>query len=435
MIESEQSVIGSILKDNNRFDDIGFLDASDFVDQDNREIFSQMQKLRAENKPCDWVTLSTILHNKADYIAKLHDYSSPNFVTHAELIKENSLDDDLMRSVYKIMDLLSEKDPSRISKAQEIVNNIGAEISKDELIPVRSLVGDVLEELDERSRQQGFTGIDTGFTELNKKLCGLQDSDLIIIAARPSMGKTSLAMNIVEHAAISEKKTCAVFSLEMSRKQLITRNVCSLGEVDAQRARTGNFVDEDWPRITQAGASLAGSSIFIDDTPALSISQLKSRARRLNRDHDLDLIVVDYIQLMRGEGDNRTQEIGSISRGLKALAKELDIPVVALSQLNRTVESRVNKRPMMSDLRESGEIEQDADVIMFIYRDEVYNPDTVDKGLAEIIISKQRNGPIGMIYLAFQNQFTRFDNFYGEVVRQEAPMKKWAGGFDRQVND
>jgi len=264
-------------------------------------------------------------------------------------------------------------------------------------------------------RQELITGIATGYDELDKMTAGFQPSDMIVLAARPSMGKTALAMNIVQHAAIIEKNPVAVFSLEMSMESLALRMLCSLGRIDSQRIRTGRLHESDWPKLTRATGMLADSPIFIDDTPGLTVLEMRAKARRLKSEHDIQMIVVDYLQLMQGKSgiENRAQEISDISRSLKAMAKELDVPVIALSQLNRSLENRPNKRPQLSDLRESGAIEQDADVIMFIYRDEVYNKaeDNPNRGLAEVIVGKQRNGPTGTVTLTFLGEYTTFENY------------------------
>jgi replicative DNA helicase len=260
-----------------------------------------------------------------------------------------------------------------------------------------------------------ITGLSSGFNDFDEQTSGMQPADLVIVAGRPSMGKTTFAMNLAEHAAIKSKVPVAVFSMEMPADALAMRMLSSLGQIDQHRLRTGRLNDDDWPRLTSAIALLNEAPLFIDDTPALTVTELRARARRLKREHGLSMIVIDYIQLMQGSSrssnENRATEISEISRSLKALAKELEVPVVALSQLNRSLEQRPNKRPIMSDLRESGAIEQDADLIVFIYRDEVYNEDSAEKGKAEIIISKQRNGPIGTVALTFQGKYTRFENF------------------------
>jgi len=273
---------------------------------------------------------------------------------------------------------------------------------------------EVLRLLQERYEHRGqLTGLATGFTDLDRLTSGLQPSDLVIVAARPAMGKTAFALNIAEHAALRSKKTALVFSMEMSATQLGFRLVSSVGRIDQTQLRNGDIPDEDWPRVTNAMSLLSGARIFVDDTPALAPMELRARARRLQREHGLGLIVIDYLQLMQvpGNTENRATEISEISRGLKALAKELNVPVVALSQLNRSLEQRTDKRPVMADLRESGAIEQDADVIMFIYRDEYYHKDSPDKGLAEVIIGKQRNGPTGTFKLAFLGRYTKFENY------------------------
>jgi replicative DNA helicase len=280
-------------------------------------------------------------------------------------------------------------------------------------VPMRSAVKEAFQLLQQRYESRShITGMPTGFIDFDHKTAGLQPGDLIIVAARPSMGKTALALNMAEYAAIKTGKAAAVFSMEMSASQLAFRLISSLGRINQQNLRTGDLADEEWPRVTSAITLLSDTKIFIDDTPSLSPLELRARARRLKREHDLGLIVVDYLQLMQvpGNKENRATEISEISRSLKALAKELAVPVIALSQLNRSLEQRTDKRPVMADLRESGAIEQDADVIVFIYRDEYYNQDSTEKGVAEIIIGKQRNGPTGTVRLAFLGQYTRFEN-------------------------
>jgi replicative DNA helicase len=283
---------------------------------------------------------------------------------------------------------------------------------------IRSLLGEAVDRIDRLSQQdEPITGVSTGFADLDDMTAGLQPSDLIIVAGRPSMGKTTLAMNFAENAAIRHQVPVAIFSMEMPGEQLALRMMSSLGHIDQHKIRTGKLEDDDWPRLTSAVSLLDAAPLFIDDTPALSPTEMRARARRLKREHNIGMIVVDYLQLMQvpGTRENRTTEISEISRNLKALAKELNVPVVALSQLNRGLEQRTDKRPVMSDLRESGAIEQDADLILFIYRDEVYHEDSPHKGIAEIIIGKQRNGPIGTRHLTFRGQFTRFENYADDV--------------------
>jgi replicative DNA helicase len=283
-------------------------------------------------------------------------------------------------------------------------------------IQVKDVLSKVVDKIDTLFEQDSsVTGLSTGFIDFDEQTSGLQPADLVIVAGRPSMGKTTFSMNIAENAAIQSKEPVAVFSMEMPADALAMRMLSSLGRIDQHRLRTGKLNDDDWPRLTSAIALLNEAPLFIDDTPALSPTELRARARRLKREHGLSLIVIDYLQLMQGNAgksnENRATEISEISRSLKALGKELNVPVIALSQLNRSLEQRPNKRPVMSDLRESGAIEQDADLIVFIYRDEVYNEDSPDKGKAEIIIGKQRNGPIGTVALTFQGKYTKFENF------------------------
>jgi replicative DNA helicase len=283
---------------------------------------------------------------------------------------------------------------------------------------IRSLLGAAVDRIDKLFQQdEPITGVSTGFADIDEMTAGLQPSDLIIVAGRPSMGKTTLAMNFAENAAIRHKVPVAIFSMEMPGEQLALRMMSSLGHIDQHKIRTGKLDDDDWPRLTSAVSLLDSAPLFIDDTPALSPTEMRARARRLKREHNIGMIVIDYLQLMQvpGTRENRTTEISEISRNLKALAKELEVPVVALSQLNRGLEQRTDKRPVMSDLRESGAIEQDADLILFIYRDEVYHEDSPHKGIAEIIIGKQRNGPIGTRHLTFRGQFTRFENYADDV--------------------
>jgi replicative DNA helicase len=295
---------------------------------------------------------------------------------------------------------------------------------KKTVIPIRELLTKAVDRIETLFQQDNpITGVPTGWTDFDDKTSGLQNSDLIIVAGRPSMGKTSFAMNIAENAVIKSRVPTVIFSMEMSGEQLAMRMFSSLGRIDQSKVRSGKLDDDDWPRLTSAVSLLADdeTQLFIDDTPALSPNELRARARRIKREHGLGLIIIDYLQLMQVNGtkENRTNEISEISRSLKALAKELEVPVVALSQLNRSLEQRPNKRPVMSDLRESGAIEQDADVIAFIYRDEVYNEDSPDKGIAEIIIGKQRNGPIGTTRLTFIGQYTRFENYIHDIYSDD----------------
>jgi len=316
-----------------------------------------------------------------------------------------------------------------LDDVEQTVFDISSDKSDQDFFSMREIAGEAFKKIEALAdRKEMITGVPTGFDEFDQKTAGLQPSDLIIIAGRPSMGKTAFAMNIVQNAAMLSKVPVAVFSLEMSKEQLAVRMLCSLGRIDSNRIRTGHLQEQDWPRLTRATGMLKDAPVFIDDTPALSVLEMRTKTRRLKMEHDIQLVVVDYLQLMRGRAsiDSREQEISDISRSLKAMAKELNIPVVALSQLNRSLESRTDKRPQLSDLRESGAIEQDADVICFIYRDQVYNksPDNPNRGIAEIIIGKQRNGPVGTVKLTFLDSITTFEN----LARHDVPESLAAEG-------
>ena len=300
-----------------------------------------------------------------------------------------------------------------LNGAEESIFNIVQNRDSGEFSAVADLVNPMLTKLELLTKNQGkVTGIATGFLDLDYKTAGMQPSDLVLVAARPSMGKTAFALNVVQHAAIHEKKICALFSLEMSKDQLLNRMVCSEAMVDSQKVRTGDLEDNDWSKISMGAVILADAPIYIDDTAGITIGDIRAKCRKLKMEHGLDLIMIDYLQLMSGGGkqQSREQEISEISRGLKALAREMDAPVVALSQLSRACESRADHRPMLSDLRESGAIEQDADIVMFLYRDEYYHPDSEQKNQAELIIAKQRNGPTGTVNLVWLGQYTKFKN-------------------------
>ena len=430
-IQAEQSVLGGLLLDNRAWDDIADLvSEDDFYRRDHRLIFRAIGGLIDRGDPCDVVTLSEWLDAQQQldnvgglaYLGTLakDTPSAANIRAYANIVRENSVLRQLAEVGTEIANSAfvpeGRTSPELLDHAEKLVfgiadqgNQRGAGFAN-----IKDLLAKAVDRIDTLFHQDNpITGVPTGFTDLDEMTAGLQPSDLIIVAGRPSMGKTTFAMNIAEHAAIKHKVATAVFSMEMPGEQLAMRMMSSLGRIDQHKVRTGKLEDDDWPRLTSAVSILAEAPLFIDDTPALSPTELRARARRLKRDKDLGLIVIDYLQLMQvpGGGENRATEISEISRSLKALAKELSVPVIALSQLNRSLEQRPNKRPVMSDLRESGAIEQDADVIMFIYRDEVYDEDSPDKGTAEIIIGKQRNGPIGMRRLTFLGQHTRFENF------------------------
>jgi replicative DNA helicase len=430
-IQAEQSLLGGLLLDNRAWDQIADLvTESDFYRRDHRSIFSAIEKLIERGDPCDVITLSECLDGLGQldevgglaYIGTLakDTPSAANARAYASIVRDNSVLRQLAEVGTEIANsaYFSEgrDTPTLLDNAEQLVFRI-ADRGKSEssgYSSIKDLLAKAVDRIDTLFHQDNpLTGVASGFTDIDEMTAGLQASDLIIIAGRPSMGKTTFAMNIAEHAAIKDELPVAVFSMEMPGEQLAMRLMSSLGRIDQTKVRTGKLSDDDWPRLTSAVSILSKAPLFIDDTPALSPTELRARARRLKREHDIGLIVIDYLQLMQvpGHKENRTGEISEISRSLKALAKELNVPVIALSQLNRSLEQRPNKRPVMSDLRESGAIEQDADVIMFIYRDEVYNEDSPDKGTAEIIIGKQRNGPIGARRLTFLGQHTRFENF------------------------
>ncbi len=430
-LEAEQSVIGGLLLSEKAWDDVaGAIYEGDFYREDHRLLYRGLADLADRNQPRDLVTLTEWLRTNdllekaggATYIGQLAADipSAANIKAYADIVRERSVMRQLIRAGDQIT--TSSFDPQG-QTADELLGGAEKEIfaiaergrkGGEGPIGLNALLTKAVNHIEQLVAREGaFSGVPTGLAEFDKLTNGLQPADLLILAGRPSMGKTSLAMNIVENIAIKEKIPVAVFSLEMPAEQLVIRMISSWGRVDQSRLRSGRLTEDDWPKITSAiGIMNENAKLFIDDTAGLSPSEMRARARRLKREHDIGLVVVDYLQLMQvpGTKENRTNEISEISRQLKAMAKELNVPVIALSQLNRQVEQRDNKRPRMSDLRESGGIEQDADVILFVYRDEVYNEDSDDKGVAEIIIGKQRNGPLGVARTAFLSHLTRFEN-------------------------
>lgn len=435
-LEAEQSVLGGLMLDNSRWDNVAErVVAEDFYSRQHRLIFARMQALLESAQPIDLITLSESIETLGElelvggfaYLAELarNTPSAANIGAYADIVRERAVVREMISVANEIADagydpkgrsseeLLDLAESSVFRIAEKRVNhddgpqNI-AQILEATINRMESLVA---------TPHDGVTGVNTGYQDLNKKTAGLQGSDLVIVAARPSMGKTTFAMNLCENAAMLQDKPVLIFSLEMPAEQIMMRMLASLSRVDQARIRTGRLDDEDWARISGTmGILLEKKNMFIDDSSALTPTEVRSRARRIYRENGgLSMIMVDYLQLMRVPSltDNRTLEIAEISRSLKALAKELNVPVVALSQLNRSLEQRADKRPINSDLRESGSIEQDADLIMFIYRDEVYHEDSDLKGVAEIIIGKQRNGPIGTVRLTFNGQWSRFDNYVG----------------------
>ncbi|MRR53617.1 MAG: replicative DNA helicase [Deltaproteobacteria bacterium] len=429
-IEAEMSILGGILLDNeaiNRVLDI--LVPDDFYRESHRKIMRAMIELNDHREPCDLITLTTILKRKgeleevggAPYLTTLVDYvpTAANIAYYSKIVKEKAISRNLISAATEIVtdgyDDQAEID-ELLDKAQKVIFQISENRINTPYFALNAILKDAIKYIGELyEKKESVTGVPTGFIDLDHKTAGFQRGDLIIIAGRPSMGKTAFALNIAQYAAVHAQPSypVVIFSLEMSKEQLVTRLLCSEARVDASRLRTGHLVEGDWDKIMRGADKLHEAKIFIDDTPAISVMEMRAKARRLKAEHGIGMIVVDYLQLMRGGSspESRQQEISEISRSLKALAKELSVPVVALSQLNRGLENRTDKRPIMSDLRESGAIEQDADIIMFVYRDEVYNKENPDvKGRAEIIIGKQRNGPIGTVDLTFLGEFTRFEN-------------------------
>lgn len=433
-IEAEQSVLGGLLLDNAAFERISdVVSEDDFYRHEHRLIWHHISRLINLSRPADVITVneSLLSAGKADsagglpYLNSLahNTPSAANIRRYAEIVRERAM----LRKLVAVADEIAstafnpqgKEARQLLDEAESRVFKIAQEGARgtqgfQEIQPLLSQVVERIDELYHREGDSEVTGIPTGFADLDKMTSGLQPGDLIIVAGRPSMGKTSFSMNIGEHVAIEQGLPVAVFSMEMGAVQLAMRMIGSVGMLDQHRMRTGKLVADDWPKLTHAVQRMQDAQLYIDETPGLTAVELRARARRLARQcGQLGLIIIDYIQLMsaNGSGENRATEISEISRALKGLAKELNCPLIALSQLNRSLEQRPNKRPIMSDLRESGAIEQDADVILFIYRDQVYNPDSPDKGTAEIIIGKQRNGPIGTVRLTFQGESTRFLNF------------------------
>ncbi|HUJ89156.1 MAG TPA: replicative DNA helicase [Syntrophorhabdales bacterium] len=434
-LEAEQSLLAGVLIDPESMNKVVDVVASeDFYRDDHTRIFELMLDLYEKNEPIDMITVSSAAKDKGilekiggvTYLNTLVDLmpTSANIAQYAKMVREKAL----LRSLMKVSTEIIEKGyevetniDGYVDDAEKMIFQISERKFKPSFFAVKDLVMENVRTIERLSqKKQAVTGLPTGFLELDKLTSGLQRSDLIIVAGRPSMGKTAFCLNIAQHAALSDggNAPVGIFSMEMSKEQIVMRLLSSESEVEFSKLRTGTLSHAEWPKLAEAAGTLYKAPIFIDDSPALGVLDLRARARRLKKEHDLGLLVIDYLQLMRGRsntgGDRREQEISEISRFLKALAKELNIPVVAISQLNRMVEQRDNKRPRLSDLRESGAIEQDADVIMFIYRDEVYNKESNFKGIAEIIIGKQRNGPTGEVQVTFLDKYTAFRNLYTE---------------------
>jgi replicative DNA helicase len=439
-LEAEQSVIGGLMLDNGAWDQIADrVSGDDFYLYDHRVIFQAIGELAERNKPFDVVTLSDRLEQRKElsdtsvlaYLGTLakDTPSAANIRAYADIVRERSVLRQLISVGTKITDSAFNPEgrdsKELLDSAEQKVFGIADRGARGRagFKSIKSLLKNTVERIDMLfERDNPITGLATGFSDFDEMTSGLQGGDLVIIAGRPSMGKTSFAMNIAQYVAVKQRVAVAVFSMEMPGEQISMRMLSSLGRIDQHRLRTGKLTEEDWPRLSSAVSMLTDVPFFVDDSAGLSPTDVRARARRLKREHDLQLIVIDYLQLMSisGTSENRATEISEISRSLKGLAKELNVPVVALSQLNRSLEQRPNKRPVLSDLRESGAIEQDADLIAFIYRDEVYNEDSSDKGTAEIIVGKQRNGPIGTVRLTFLGQYTSFENFIPEIYSRES---------------
>ncbi len=427
-LEAEQSVIGSMIMDKEAIvSAMEILIKEDFYHQQYGVLFEAMIELYNAGMPVDLVTLQNKLKAKdvpkeisglefvRDIVTAVP--TSANVKYYANIVKENSVKRRLIRITEDIENECyagKETLESVLDKTEKDVFGLLSSRSGGDFVPIRTVVMNALEKIEKASKQSGtVTGIATGFIDLDYRTAGLQPSDLILVAARPSMGKTAFVLNIAQYVAFHENKSVAIFSLEMSKEQLVNRLLSLESKVDAQALRTGSLSDADWEKLVEGAGIIGDSKLMIDDTPGISISELRSKCRKYKLERGLDIIIIDYLQLMTGSGrgsESRQQEISDISRSLKGLARELNVPVVALSQLSRAVEQRPDHRPMMSDLRESGAIEQDADVVMFIYRDDYYNKDTELKGISEIIIAKQRNGPIGTVNLAWLPQYTKFAN-------------------------
>ena len=426
-VEAEQSVIGSMIMDRDAIMAASeVITSEDFYQSQYGVLFDAMLELYNEGKPVDLVTLQERLREKdvppeissLEFVRDLLDAvpTSANVRHYATIVQEKSMlrklikvNEDIANTCY----LAREKTEDILEETEKKIFDLLQYRSTGDFVPIKQVVLNALDKIEKASKNKGtVTGIPTGFIDLDYKTSGFQPSDLILIAARPSMGKTAFVLNVAQHMAFKEGKTVAIFSLEMSKEQLVNRLFSLESKVDSQALRTGNLTDEDWAKLIEGAAVVGKSNLIIDDTPGISIAELRSKCRKFKLEHDLGIIIIDYLQLMSGgkHSESRQQEISEISRSLKAVARELNVPVVALSQLSRAVEQRPDHRPMLSDLRESGAIEQDADVVMFLYRDDYYNKDTDKKNIAEVIIAKQRNGPIGTVELVWLPNYTKFAN-------------------------
>lgn len=428
-VEAERSVLGAMLLNPEALTEVAStLSPDDFYRPSHAHIYEAVVNLFEKNQPIDELTVRAQLQEMGKleavggsvYLAALTDSvpTAANVTYYAKIVKNRAVARHLISAATKIAGEAYEGRTdieSLLDGAESSIFEVTSSRDQRAFVPIKEVVKDAFKMIEKRyERKEAITGVPTGFIDFDNMTAGLQPADLIILAGRPSMGKTALALNMAQQAAVQYKVPVAVYSLEMSKESLVMRMLCAEGRIDAHRMRGGFLKDSDWPKLARAAGALAEAPMYIDDSGALTVMEMRAKSRRLKAEKGLGMIVVDYLQLMHGRAESREREISEISRGLKALAKELNVPVMALSQLNRSLESRTDKRPMLSDLRESGAIEQDADVICFVYRDEYYNPDTEAKGQAELIIGKQRNGPTGTVHLRFFNEHTRFENLSRE---------------------
>lgn len=440
--EAEMAVLGSMLLEENAISQaVELLDEKAFYKDAHKKIFSAIVDIYKENKPVDLITTTEQLKSRkvfddiggASYLASLTQAmpTAANISHYAKIVREKYIVRSLITTSTQIVTEAYESDTNTeelLDRSEKLIFDITSRKSESLSIPIKEIIKDSIETIDGLyQRKENITGVATGFHEFDIMTAGLQSSELIIVAGRPSMGKSALATCIAEHAGMIEKVPTMIFSLEMAKEQLVQRMLCSYAKVDFHKVRTGFLSQSDWPKLTNAAGKLAESPIFIDDTPSISALELRAKARRLKSQHNIGLVIVDYLQLMKTtrDMDNRQQEISEISRSLKALAREINTPVIAMSQLSRAVEARADRRPQLSDLRESGAIEQDADVVILLLREEYYNPTPENRGIAELIVAKQRNGPVGTLNLAFVKEYTRFENLTRhreELVEEEVEV-------------
>ncbi len=436
-IYAEHAVIGSLLTDNSAWNEIGdYLHANDFSSLLHRETYRAIQNLMMNGKQADVICTSEyllsekILHD--DPFVQLCEimnsaFTPVNIKHYAEIVKQKSLDRKMVVTAQNIITSVKEQKENRLDHAQQSISALSHEIPSNIEIAT-DILKSVVTAINERNTSQSdITGMSTGYTTLDKITNGLHGGDLIILAGRPGMGKTLLGMNIAEHVALVKKEPVSVFSLEMSKEKLMERSLASVGNIEADQIKTGKLTEENFKKLSSTVAQYYGTKLYIDDRSFLRVADIRATCRRLKHEHGLSLIVVDYIGLMSSEGENETLRVTNISRGLKLLARDFNVPVIAISQLNRAVEQRNNKRPCMADLRQSGAIEQDADLILFIYRHDVYDPNLMNKGVAEVIIAKHRNGEVGTINLSFNSRNCRFDNYIGSPNTKSQPEKSWSG--------